>query len=275
MDSDPFYAFLEASRFATHWLPFCKIFNMEPRVPEVYFAEKSEPHNDRHICSYVVHIRALAVVALMWLISLDFMHVFPSQQRKVKGTQWKSGQQYFFPGFSQTLADVPLQINNKANSNKPEQLNKIFELCGAPNKENWPGVSRIPWYNNFKLTRPLKRRVWEFFKHFEGHALELLDKMLALDPSQACGLVKNLVLIVYVTTVGSAANPILEFLEEWSTENFEKISPAVIDQAIKFFVNGCWVGIHRSPDLLVKTLRQLRRQVLFSILGNFGLSLTN
>ncbi|KAF6149250.1 hypothetical protein GIB67_026106, partial [Kingdonia uniflora] len=71
---------------------------------------------------------------------------------------------------------------------------------------------------------------------------------------QACGLVKNLALMVYVT-VGSAANPILEFLEEWSTENFEKISPAVIDQAIKFFVNGCWVGIHRSPDLLVKTLR--------------------
>ncbi|KAF6152413.1 hypothetical protein GIB67_038036 [Kingdonia uniflora] len=46
MDSDPFYTLLEASRFATHWLPFCKIFNMEPRAPEVYFVEKSEPHND-------------------------------------------------------------------------------------------------------------------------------------------------------------------------------------------------------------------------------------
>lgn len=31
---------------------------------------------------------------------------------------------------------------------------------------------------------------------------------------------KNLALMVYIT-VGSAANPILEFLEEWSTENFE------------------------------------------------------
>ncbi|KAL0399816.1 UNVERIFIED_CONTAM: DNA-directed RNA polymerase II subunit RPB2 [Sesamum radiatum] len=37
---------------------------------------------------------------------------------------------------------------------------------------------------------------------------------------QACGLVKNLALMVYIT-VGSAANPILEFLDEWSTENFE------------------------------------------------------
>ncbi|MCD7469894.1 DNA-dependent RNA polymerase II [Datura stramonium] len=77
---------------------------------------------------------------------------------------------------------------------------------------------------------------------------------------QACGLVKNLALMVYIT-VGSAANPILEFLEEWSTENFEEISPAVIPQSTKIFVNGCWVGIHRNPDLLVRTLRQLRRQV--------------
>ncbi|GFQ05233.1 DNA-directed RNA polymerase ii subunit rpb2 [Phtheirospermum japonicum] len=37
---------------------------------------------------------------------------------------------------------------------------------------------------------------------------------------QACGLVKNLALMVYIT-VGSAANPIMEFLDEWSTENFE------------------------------------------------------
>ncbi|KAL8031476.1 hypothetical protein ABFX02_13G027600 [Erythranthe guttata] len=77
---------------------------------------------------------------------------------------------------------------------------------------------------------------------------------------QACGLVKNLALMVYIT-VGSAANPILEFLDEWSTENFEEISPAVIPHATKIFVNGNWIGIHRDPELLVRTLRQLRRQV--------------
>ncbi len=27
------------------------------------------------------------------------------------------------------------------------------------------------------------------------------------------------------------------------------------------FVNGVWVGIHRDPHMLVRTLRQLRRQV--------------
>ncbi|XP_022153776.1 cyclin-dependent kinase C-2-like [Momordica charantia] len=67
---------------------------------------------------------------------------------------------------------------------EPEQLNKIFELCGAPDEVNWPGVSKIPWYNNFKPTRPMKRRIREVFRHFDRHALELLEKMLTLDPSQ-------------------------------------------------------------------------------------------
>nr|KJB25072.1 hypothetical protein B456_004G175700 [Gossypium raimondii] len=67
---------------------------------------------------------------------------------------------------------------------EPEQLNKIFELCGAPDEVNWPGVSKIPWYNNFKPTRPMKRRLREVFRHFDRHALELLERMLTLDPSQ-------------------------------------------------------------------------------------------
>uniref|UniRef100_A0A5B7AZZ6 Putative cyclin-dependent kinase C-1-like n=1 Tax=Davidia involucrata TaxID=16924 RepID=A0A5B7AZZ6_DAVIN len=68
--------------------------------------------------------------------------------------------------------------------NEPEQLNKIFELCGAPDEINWPGVSKIPWYNKFKPTRPMKRRVREVFRHFDRHALDLLERMLTLDPSQ-------------------------------------------------------------------------------------------
>ncbi|KAL3527719.1 hypothetical protein ACH5RR_012375 [Cinchona calisaya] len=68
--------------------------------------------------------------------------------------------------------------------NEPEQLNKIFELCGTPDEINWPGVSKIPWYNKFKPSRPMKRRVREVFRHFDRNALDLLDKMLNLDPSE-------------------------------------------------------------------------------------------
>lgn len=76
----------------------------------------------------------------------------------------------------------------------------------------------------------------------------------------AVGLVKNLALMAYIS-VGSQPSPILEFLEEWSMENLEEIAPSAISEATKIFVNGCWVGIHREPDLLMNTLQKLRRQM--------------
>ena len=85
----------------------------------------------------------------------------------------------------------------------------------------------------------------------------------------AVGLVKNLALMSYIS-VGSQPSPILEFLEEWSMENLEEITPSSITTATKIFVNGCWVGIHRDPDQLMGTLRKLRRQmdIIVSEVGN-------
>merc|ERR1740130_1715663 len=79
---------------------------------------------------------------------------------------------------------------------------------------------------------------------------------------QAVGLVKNLALMAYVS-VGSPQSPILEFLEEWSMENLEEISPQTIADpgTTKIFVNGSWVGVHRDPSTLESTLRSLRRQI--------------
>ena len=41
-----FYAMLEAATFSKKWLPFCKIFKVEPRSPEAYFRTALEPVND-------------------------------------------------------------------------------------------------------------------------------------------------------------------------------------------------------------------------------------
>lgn len=76
----------------------------------------------------------------------------------------------------------------------------------------------------------------------------------------AVGLVKNLALMAYIS-VGSQPSPILEFLEEWSMESLEEISPSAIKDATKIFVNGSWVGIHRDPEQLMNTLKKLRRQM--------------
>ena len=48
------------------------------------------------------------------------------------------------------------------------------------------------------------------------------------------GLVKNMALMAYIT-VGSHPGPILEFLEEWSMENLEEISPANILGYVQFY----------------------------------------
>ena len=75
---------------------------------------------------------------------------------------------------------------------------------------------------------------------------------------QAVGLVKNLALMAYIT-VGVDMQHVISFLEEWTTETLEEVSPAHISNATKVFVNGIWVGIHRNPQHLVRTIRALRR----------------
>lgn len=79
---------------------------------------------------------------------------------------------------------------------------------------------------------------------------------------QAVGLVKNMALMAYITT-GTSQVPVMEFLEEFSTENLTDILPSVIAEptTCKIFVNGNWVGIHRDPSQLVHTFRQLRRMI--------------
>lgn len=78
----------------------------------------------------------------------------------------------------------------------------------------------------------------------------------------AVGLVKNLALMAYVS-VGAPQGRVLEFLDEWGTENLEEINCRDIadPRTTKVFVNGNWVGVHRDTDRLVRTLRELRRRL--------------
>ncbi|CAD7697142.1 unnamed protein product [Ostreobium quekettii] len=75
---------------------------------------------------------------------------------------------------------------------------------------------------------------------------------------QACGLVKNLALMTYIS-VGSPLSSVLEVLEGWGTENLEEVNSAHLKGATKVLVNGVWIGINREPQNLVETLRQMRR----------------
>ncbi|KAJ2602772.1 DNA-dependent RNA polymerase II [Coemansia sp. RSA 1722] len=76
---------------------------------------------------------------------------------------------------------------------------------------------------------------------------------------QACGLVKNLALMAHVT-VGVPSDPIRNFLNEWSVENLAEVEASHVLDATKVFLNGEWVGIHRSPDELVTCMLDARRK---------------
>jgi cellulose synthase/poly-beta-1,6-N-acetylglucosamine synthase-like glycosyltransferase len=52
-----FYALLEASKFAKHWLPFCKTFKVEPRSPNAYFNNitlATYPYNSKELLAIKV-----------------------------------------------------------------------------------------------------------------------------------------------------------------------------------------------------------------------------
>ena len=78
---------------------------------------------------------------------------------------------------------------------------------------------------------------------------------------QACGLVKNLALMTYVS-VGATEKEVEQlsfFLNEWNMETLEEVSPTVIKDYTKVFLNGAWVGVHDDPNVFVETMRELRR----------------
>ncbi|KAF2471057.1 RNA polymerase II second largest subunit [Lindgomyces ingoldianus] len=75
---------------------------------------------------------------------------------------------------------------------------------------------------------------------------------------QACGLVKNLSLMCYVS-VGSESTPITDFMSQRNMELLEEYDPVQNPAATKVFVNGVWVGVHSQPSQLVSVVQELRR----------------
>ncbi|PKS07463.1 hypothetical protein jhhlp_006067 [Lomentospora prolificans] len=76
---------------------------------------------------------------------------------------------------------------------------------------------------------------------------------------QACGLVKNLSLMCFVS-VGTPSDPIIEFMINRGMEVVEEYEPLRYPNATKVFVNGVWVGIHQDPKHLVNEMMETRRR---------------
>lgn len=64
------------------------------------------------------------------------------------------------------------------------QLELISKVCGAPSEGVWPDVTRLPLFQTFQPRQPYVRAVRKTFAFIPTSPLELLDKMLVLDPKK-------------------------------------------------------------------------------------------
>ncbi|CAF4887029.1 unnamed protein product [Rotaria magnacalcarata] len=73
-----------------------------------------------------------------------------------------------------------------SGTSEQHQLELISHLCGSIEPGVWPGVNKLPLYTKLKLPQSERRKVHDRMKPYiqEPLALDLIDKLLTLDPKQ-------------------------------------------------------------------------------------------
>ena len=82
---------------------------------------------------------------------------------------------------------------------------------------------------------------------------------------QACGLVKNLSLMTFVS-VGTSSKTIKEILDNYPEfQKLSEVNPSNIRGKSKIFINGSWLGISEKPEkIMTGLISQRRRGIILS-----------
>lgn len=62
-------------------------------------------------------------------------------------------------------------------------LQKVFQVLGTPTDEGWPGFTQLPLYPSLRIQKQDAPDPSKLFTSFKPDALDLLLRLLALNPS--------------------------------------------------------------------------------------------
>eukprot|EP00826_Nyctotherus_ovalis_P012470 TRINITY_DN132_c0_g1_i8.p1 TRINITY_DN132_c0_g1~~TRINITY_DN132_c0_g1_i8.p1 ORF type:complete len:275 (+),score=85.49 TRINITY_DN132_c0_g1_i8:581-1405(+) len=71
--------------------------------------------------------------------------------------------------------------------NEPKMLEQIYQRCGSPTEQTWPGISQLRFYNDLQPRKAYPRALRAAFEgnpKVDGSTMDLLEKMLVLSPSE-------------------------------------------------------------------------------------------
>lgn len=80
------------------------------------------------------------------------------------------------------FAEIILRVPLFAGDTDFQQMEKIFDVLGAPSQENWPEVSKLPNFLNYKSEQ--KVNFEDIFKGISKDLLEVLSRTIVLNPME-------------------------------------------------------------------------------------------
>ena len=73
------------------------------------------------------------------------------------------------------------------NNQEKDQLDKIFSICGTADENNWPGISKLPYYASLYQKTEYKNSLRDKFKDnklVDDVTFDLINKLLELNPKK-------------------------------------------------------------------------------------------